>query len=103
MDYKESGKLFKPDKIINWTYLMEPDEHGKCFRAKVIKQIVNHEEGHGINDPEVAPFLVRIEGDDADEIVSYNQIVERINQEIEWTNDPDNEIWTFQDIVAHEG
>ena len=53
--------------------------------------------------PDFVKFLVRCEGDRADEIITYNQAMEHINEEFAKTDDPNAILWTFEEIIAHEG
>ena len=81
-------------------YLTEPDEHGQHFRPKIIKKIIEHEDGLH-EQPEHIKFLVSIEGSKADEIVAYNDILEYLEETL--LDDPNQQVWRFKDIVAHEG
>ena len=90
---------FAPDNLINLTYLTAPDEDGQRFRAKIIQKIVEHENTLE-QEPDRIKFLVSIEMEKADEIVAYNDIANFIEEEMSNTAD---QLWTFKDIIAHEG
>ena len=47
-------------------------------------------------------FKVKINKDEADEIMSYNQLVDYIQKGTDAEEDPDS-LFTFRDIVAHQG
>ena len=88
-----------PDDLINWTYLTEPDESGQRFRAKIVQKILDNEEERD-KDPAKVKFLVKVDGDTADEIVAYNDILQYLEDEM---TDPADKLWHFKDIIAHEG
>jgi len=90
---------FKPDDLINRTYLTAPDDQGQQFRAKILEKIVENENARE-QDPEMVKFRVRVAGEKVDEIVAYNDIIDFIEDEM---RDPAEKMWAFKDIVAHEG
>ena len=60
----------KPDDLLNHTYLTELDEHGQCFRAKIVQKIIDYE--GGLNEhPEHIKLFVCIECSKADVIIAY--------------------------------
>ena len=91
---------FRPDDLLHRTYLTKPDEHGQRFRAKIVQKIIDYD--GGLNEhPEHVKFLVSIEGNKADEIVAYNDILEYLEESL--LEDPEEQVWKFKDIIAHEG
>jgi hypothetical protein len=90
----------KPEDIINRTYLTPPDEKGQQFRAQIVQKIVEHEAGLEV-EPERVKFLVRVEGTKADEIVTYNDIINYLEEQM--SDDSSEQLWKFKDIIAHEG
>jgi hypothetical protein len=91
--------IIAPDDLLTRTYLTEPDETGQRFRAKIVENIVSLEEGLE-QHPDIK-FLVRFEGNDClDELVAYNQVLEALESDL---LDPDKQLWSFKDIIAHEG
>jgi Reverse transcriptase (RNA-dependent DNA polymerase) len=91
--------LINPEDLINRTYLTAPDEDDQRFRVRIVKQITDHKD-ECVKHPSMTKFLVRIGGDKADEIVSYNDLINYVAEDL---NDPDAAIWRFKDIIAHEG
>jgi hypothetical protein len=91
---------FKPDDLISRTYLTEPDENGQRFRAKIVRKIVENAEALQ-ERPEHVKFLVSVEGNKADEIVAYNDILSYLEETM--SNDNTQPTWRFKDIIAHEG
>jgi len=95
---KRYMSTISPDKVVTRTYLTEPDDNGQRFRAKIVKRIVDLEQGIE-EHPDCTQFLVTYEGNDRlDEIVAYNHRKTILD-------DPNNDktYWTFKDIIAHEG
>jgi len=91
--------VLDPDDLINRTYLTDPDESGQRFRAKIVQKIIDTEEAKD-KDPAKVRFLVKIDGDAADEIVAYNDILHHLEEEM---TDPADKLWHFKEILAHEG
>ena len=100
---KTSMVYFKPDDIINRTYLTDPDENGQRFRAKVVQKIIDNKNNSAIEQrPEDIKFLVSIDGDKADQIVAYNDLMDYLEEQMSDETNADL-MWNFKDIVAHEG
>ena len=96
---KQHMSIIAPDDLLTRTYLTEPDETGQRFRAKIVEKIVSLEEGLE-QHPDRNKFLVRFEGTDRlDELVAYNQVLEALESDL---LDPDEQLWSFKDIIAHE-
>ena len=95
---RTSTFVIEPQEILNRTYLTEPDEHGQRFRAKVVRKI--EESDKALQEhPDKIKFLVSIEGDRADEIIAYDDILNFLEEEILESD----KYWKFKDIIAHEG
>ena len=99
--YVNLYKVFKPDDLINRTYVTERDEEGQSFRAKIVEKIIERDHARD-NDPAKIKFLVRMEGDKADEIISYHQALDYVTEEIDKDLNPDRKIWQFEEIVGHQ-
>ena len=100
---KRYMSTISPDELVTRTYLTEPDDNGQRFRAKIVKRIVDLEQGLE-EHPDRTQFLVTYEGNNRlDEIVAYNQVLEALEDQL--LDDPNNDetYWTFKDIIAHEG
>ena len=93
---------FKPDDIINRTYLTKTDENGQRFRAKIVQKIIDNENTTIEQQPENIKFLVSIDGGKADEIVAYNDILDYLEESMSIEHGTE-QVWKFKDIVAHEG
>ena len=100
---QEPGRIptISPDDIIGCTYLTDPTEDEQRFRARIVRQIQDHEDD--VNEqPDKKRFLVSINDDQAEEVVSYNEILDHIEKEA--SNDDDgNQLWKFKSITGHAG
>jgi hypothetical protein len=77
------------DELVTRTYLTEPDNNGQRFPAKIVKRIVDLEQGLE-EHPDCTQFLVTYEGNDRlDEIVAYNQVLEILEDQL--LDDPNND------------
>ncbi len=89
------------DDIVGRTLLLEPNEDGEILRAKVIKAIESID-SHGHAHPEKIKFLVSCGDDKADEILSYNDIVDHLNRQYPIEQGGET-TWRFKKIFAHQG
>ena len=63
--------LFDPDDLIGRSYLSIPEDNGEKFRARVKQKIIDNDEE---NVQDRVKFLVRTDGEKADEIITYTQL-----------------------------
>jgi len=86
---KRYMSTISPDELVTRTYLTEPDDNGRRFRAKIVKRIVDLEQG--LEElPDCTQFLVTYEGNNPlDEIVAYNQVLEALEDQL--LDDPNND------------
>jgi Reverse transcriptase (RNA-dependent DNA polymerase) len=91
-----------PKDLIGRTFLKDAEEDGQRFRARVVRAIVEKEDDlkKGV---EYMKFICEVPNATADEIFTYNEIldhIERDNSEIE--NDTEI-LYKFRHIAAHQG
>ena len=98
-----------PNDIIGRTYLTPPDEEGQVFRARIVRKIIEQEEDLE-RHPERVKFLVSVGEDKADAIITFNEVLQLLNDEIDRdTNDgtedgsTQEQYWRFQEIIGHQG
>jgi len=60
---KRYMSTISPDELVTRTYLTEPDNNGQRFREKIVKRIVDLEQGLE-EHPDRTQFLVTYEGND---------------------------------------
>ena len=86
---KYSKPAFDPHGIIGKTFLKHTDDNGERLRATVIKCIEDHDKDLA-KDPNRKKFICSLNNDQYEEIMSYNEIMDHIND-----HDQDNVIWKF--------
>ena len=85
-----------PDDMIDRTFLMPPADDGSRVRAKILEQVQDMKHD-ARQHPDYIKFRCRV-NDEYDEIVSYNDIVDYVEQDDSWDG-----VWKFQSIIDHEG
>ena len=82
--------------LLGRSFLLPPEDNGECHMAKII-DIDDH--GQSLED---IKFKLKINKDQAEEIMSYNQLMDYIQKGTDAEEDPDS-LFKFRDIVAHQG
>ena len=82
--------------LLGRSFLLPPEDNGERYMAKVI-DIDDH--GQTLED---IKFKLKINKDQAEEIMSYNQLMDYIQKGTDAEEDPDS-LFKFRDIVAHQG
>ena len=82
--------------LLGRSFLLPPEDNGERHMAKVI-DIDDH--GQTLED---IKFKLKINKDQAEEIMSYNQLTDYIQKGTDAEQDPDS-LFKFRDIVAHQG
>ena len=82
--------------LLGRSYLLPPEDNGEHHMAKII-DIDDH--GQPLED---IKFKLKINKDQAEEIMSYNQLMDYIQKGTDAEEDPDS-LFKFRDIVAHQG
>jgi hypothetical protein len=91
-----------PKDLIGRTFLKDTEEDGRRFRARVVRAIVEKEEDQK-KGPEYVKFLCEVPDAMTNEILTYNEILDRIEKD---SNDVDNDteqLYRFRRIAAHQG
>ena len=89
--------IVNPEDLVGRTFLLDKQEDSQQFRAKVIKLMDNHSEDLE-DDKTRIKFLLNVNDDTSEEIISYNQLLNFMSKDTE--NDV---MWKFQRIVSHQG
>ena len=89
--------VIKPEDMVGRTFLTDALDNGERHRAHIVKAIEDHQENIEAH-PERIKFLCSFNNKQYEEILSYNDIIDRIEKE---DNDPD--VWKLRRITAHEG
>ena len=82
--------------LLGRSFLLPPEDNGECHMAKIIDIGDHGQPLEGIK------FKLKINKDQAEEIMSYNQLMDYIQKGTEAEEDPDS-LFKFSDIVAHQG
>ena len=82
--------------LLGRSFLLPPEDNGKRHMAKII-DIDDH--GQPLED---IKFKLKINKDQAEEIMYYNQLMDYIQKGTDAEEDPDS-LFKFRDIVAHQG
>ena len=82
--------------LLGRSFLLPPEDNGERYMAKII-DIDDH--GQHLED---IKFKLKISKDQAEEIMSYNQLMDYIQKGTDAEEDPDS-LFKFRDIVAHQG
>jgi hypothetical protein len=83
--------------LIGRTFLMDELEDGQKHRARIVEAVQDHEDDVATS-PDHVKFKVSVNEDQYEEILSYNDIVSRLERDMEG-----DVIWKFRRITAHEG
>ena len=83
-------------KFLGRSFLLPPEDNGEHHMAKII-DIDDH--GQPLED---IKFKLKINKDQAEEIMSYNQLMDNIQKGTDAEEDPDS-LFKLRDIVAHQG
>ena len=82
--------------LLGRSFFLPPEDNGEHHMAKII-DIDDH--GQPLED---IKFKLKINKDQAEEIMSYNQLMDYIQKGTDAEEDPDP-LFKFRDIVAHQG
>ena len=93
---------FDLDDLIGRTFLFPPQENGERLRAKVTKKIVEElEAADGNRIPNINIILDIGEGK-VEELITYNQLLDHLEQDEEQDNSMDQELYKFRAIIGHK-
>ena len=82
--------------LLGRSFLLPPEDNGEHHMAKII-DIDDHEQ-----PLEDIKFKLKINKDQTEEIMSYNQLMDYIQKGTDAEEDPDS-LFKFRDIIAHQG
>ena len=94
---------FDPDNLIGRTFLLPPQENGERLRAKVTKKVVEEIEAADGNRIQNINFILDIGEGRVEELITYNQLLDHLEQADEQDNSMDQEFYRFKAIIGHEG
>ena len=94
---------FDPSNLIGRTFLLPPEENGEKHRAKVTRQVVEiifQDNGQRI---EKINFILDIGNSKVEELISYNQLLEHLENAQDHDMGMDQELYRFRAIIGHQG
>ena len=94
---------FDPDNLIGRTFLLPPQENGERFIAKVTKKVVEEIEAADGNRIPNINFILDIGEGKVEELITYSQLLDHLEQADEQENSMDQELYRFRAIIGHEG
>ena len=94
---------FDPNDLIGGTFLLPPEENGERHRAKVTRQVVEIiDQGNG-QKVEKINFILNIGNGTVEELISYNQLLEPLENAKVHDLGMDQEFYRFRAIIGHQG
>ena len=94
---------FDPSDLIGRTFLLPPEENGERHRAKVTRnvvEIIDQEDGQRVEN---INFILDIGNGKVEELISYNQLLEHLENAQDHDMGMDQELYKFRAIVGHQG
>ena len=94
---------FVPSDLIGRTFLLPPEENGERHRAKVTRQVVEIIDQDNGQRVENINFILDIGNGKVDELISYNQLLEHLENAQDHDMGIDQELYRFRSIIGHQG
>ena len=94
---------FDPSDLIGRTFLLPPEENGERHRAKVTRkvvEIIDQEDGQRVEN---INFILDIGNGKVEELISYNQLLEHLENTQDHDMGMDQELYKFRAIIGHQG
>ena len=94
---------FDPSDLMGRTFLLSPQENGERHRAKVTRQVVeiiDHDNGKRVEN---INFILDIGSGNVEELISYNQLLEHLENAQDHDMGMDQELYSFRAIIGHQG
>ena len=91
---------FDPSDLVGRTFLLPPEENGEGHRAKVTRQVVDQDNGQRIENNS---FILDIGNGKVEELISYNQLLEHLENTQDHDMGMDQELYRFRSLIGHQG
>ena len=88
-----------PDKLINKTYMTEPDDQGQRFKATTIQKVIkaDAERTKELEKQDKIKFLVQYDSNEQpDQIVDIMTILDYVNIRSDQENNPEHMTWKYK-------
>ena len=93
---------FDPSDLIGRTFLLPPEENGERHRAKVTRQVVEIIDQENGQRRENINFILDIGNGKVEELISYNQLLEHLENAQDHHMGMDQELYRFRAIIVHQ-
>ena len=94
---------FDPSDLIGRTFLLPPEENRERHRAKVTRQVVEIIDQDNGQRIENMNFILDFGNGKVEELVSYNQLLEHLEDVQDHDMGMDQELYRFRAIIGHQG
>ena len=94
---------FDPSDLIRRTFLPPPEENGERHRDKVARQVVEIIDQDNGQRVENINFILDIRNGKVEELISYNQLLEHLENAQDNDMGMDQELYRFRAIIGHHG
>ena len=94
---------FDTGDLIVRTFLLPPEENGERHRAKITRkvvEIIDQEDGKRVEN---VNFILDIGNGKVEELISYNQLLEHLENAQHHDMGMDQELYKFRAIIGHQG
>ena len=94
---------FDTSDLIGRTFLLPPEENGERRRAQVTRQVVeiiDQDNGQRVDN---INFILDIGNGKVEELISYNQLLEHLENAQDHDMGMDQELYRFRAIIGHQG
>ena len=92
-----------PSDSIGRTFLLPPEENEERHRAKVTRQVVETIDQDNGQRVENVNFILDIGNGKVEELISYNQLLEHLENAQDHDMGMDQELYRFRAIIGHQG
>jgi hypothetical protein len=89
--------IVDPQELLGRTFLMDTQEDGQRFCACIVECISDHESNVRRSDNHVK-FLISVNDDEYEEIITYNELMDFIEKNQE--NENSNILWVIKDLSS---
>ena len=89
------------DDLLGRTFLLHMDENGERKRATISGHVHTLDQGQGFREDKLR-FKLKIDGEQNDDLISYNQLVEYLEDNFD-TVQYEDELYKFKSINDHRG
>ena len=94
---------FDTSDLIGRTFLLTPEENGERHRAKVTRQVVEIIDQDNGQRIENINFILDIGNGKVEELISYNQLLEHLENAQDHDMGIDQDLYRFRAIIGHKG